>query len=268
MQTISRIGNLKHPHWLFVAGYMGALALLYFTIGPLRQTSAYHQFVDVRVWCGVPRFGDVLSNGVILFSGLFAASLLAIARLDAPSRKTDRIFIVFMIGVIATAMGSSFYHWAPSDARLVWDRLPMTIVLQASLALVIANRFGTALGEKFLRVLLPLGVLSVTWWASAGDLLPYLVIRIGAGLCVIVVLLRRFSWRADRWFVVALALDPALTWFEHHDSDVFWWTQQVFSGHTVKHVLAGVALSCVCLWWREQTRALGASGSRLSPTRR
>ena len=58
-----RIGHLKHPHWLFVAGYAGVLLLLYLAIGPLRQTSAYHQFVDVRVWCGVPRFGDVLSNG-------------------------------------------------------------------------------------------------------------------------------------------------------------------------------------------------------------
>ena len=261
MQTMSRIGHLKHPHWLFVAGYAAVLLLLYLAIGPLRQTSAYHQFVDVRVWCGVPRFGDVLSNGVILLSGLFAASLFAAARHDSPAGKTDRIFIVFIIGVVGTAVGSSFYHWAPSDARLVWDRLPMTLVLQASLALVIATRFGTALGEKFLYVLLPLGVLSVMWWAVRGDLLPYLVIRVGAGLCVIVVLLRGFAWRADRWFVVALALDPVLTWFEHHDSDVFWWTQQLVSGHTVKHVLAGVALACVCLWWREHAaiRMLGST---------
>ena len=262
---MSRIGNLKHLHWLFVAGYGAVLLLLYLAIGPLRQTSAYHQFIDVRVWCGVPRFGDVLSNGVILLSGLFAATLFAVTRRDSPAGKTDRIFIVFIIGVIATAVGSSFYHWAPSDARLVWDRLPMTIVLQASLALVIANRFGAVIGEKFLGVLLPLSALSVVWWATRGDLLPYMVIRVGAGLCVIVVLLRGFSWRADRWFVLALALDPLLTWFEHHDSDVFWWTEQLVSGHTVKHVLAGVALACVCLWWRENSGIQRESSRRLSP---
>ncbi len=251
MQLISRLGNPNHAHWLFVAGYAAILTVLHFAMGPVSQTSAYHQFVDVRVWCGVPRVGDVLSNAVMLCSGLFAATLLERARRDSRAGKTDWIFFVFMIGAFGTAIGSGFYHWAPSDARLVWDRLPMTIVLQASLALVIANRFGMALGENFLRVLLPLGVLSVVWWVARGDLLPYLVIRMGAGLCVMVLLLRGFSWRVDRWFVLALALDPVLTWFEHHDSDVFWWTQQTVSGHTVKHVLAGVALTCVCLWWRE-----------------
>ena len=263
MQTFLRIDNLKHLHWLFFGAYAALLTLLHFAISPLRQTTAYHQFVDVRVWCGVPRVGDVLSNGAILFSGLFAAYLLATARRCASVEKTDRIFVVFLIGVIGTALGSSFYHWAPSDARLVWDRLPMTIVLQASLALVMANRFGTALGEKFLCVLLPLGVLSVVWWATFGDLLPYLVVRVGAGVCVMVVLLRGFAWRTDRWFVVALALDPMLTWFERHDSDVFWWTQQLVSGHTVKHVLAGTALACVCLWWRKHagmSRASRTSG--------
>lgn len=267
MQFISRLGNPNHAHWLFVAGYAAILALLQFAIGSVGQTSAYHQFVDVRVWCGVPRVGDVLSNAVILCSGLFAAALLDSARRNAPASRTDWIFFVFMIGVIGTAVGSGFYHWVPSDARLVWDRLPMTVVLQASLALVIADRFGMALGEKFLRVLLSLGVLSVVWWVASGDLLPYLVIRIGAGLCVVVLLLRGFSWREDRWFVLALALDPALTWFEHHDSDVFWWTQQMVSGHTVKHVLAGVALACVCLWWRENAPRPSADTPDKTPSR-
>ena len=266
MQTTYRIGTLKHPHWLFVGGYAVVLTLLYFALGPLGQTSAYHQFIDVRVWCGVPRFGDVLSNAAILLSGCFGVvTLVKIGRSGRP-QNTDWIFLIFLLGVIGTAAGSSFYHWTPSDARLVWDRLPMTIVLQASLALVIANRFGAALGEKFLRVLLSLGVLSVMWWASRGDLLPYLVVRIGAGLCVVVVLLRCFSWRADRWFVAALALDPVLTWFERHDSDVFWWTRQLVSGHTVKHVVAGIALTCVCLWWREQARMPRNECERLHTT--
>lgn len=252
MGIFSGISTIRHPHWLFVAGYAATLILLYSVIGPLRQASAYHQFVDVRFWCGVPRVGDVLSNGVILLSGFFGAALFAAERHNFRMRQPDWIFVVFLVGVIGTAVGSTYYHWIPSDTRLVWDRLPMTVVLQASLALVIANRFDTELGTKFLSVLLPLGALSVMWWAWQGDLLPYLVIRVGAGLCVVAVLIRGFSWRADRWFALALVLDPVLTWFEHHDSDVFWFTHQVVSGHTVKHAVAGVALTCVCLWWKHQ----------------
>lgn len=36
----------------------------------------------------------------------------------------------FYIGVAAVAIGSSYYHLKPNDARLVWDRLPVSLVLR------------------------------------------------------------------------------------------------------------------------------------------
>lgn len=32
----------------------------------------------------------------------------------------------FYVGVAAVAVGSSYYHLKPDDARLVWDRLPVS----------------------------------------------------------------------------------------------------------------------------------------------
>lgn len=32
----------------------------------------------------------------------------------------------FFIGVAAVGVGSSYYHLEPNDARLVWDRLPVS----------------------------------------------------------------------------------------------------------------------------------------------
>jgi len=32
---------------------------------------------------------------------------------------------LFLIGLLLTAFGSSFYHLAPNNARLIWDRLPI-----------------------------------------------------------------------------------------------------------------------------------------------
>lgn len=37
----------------------------------------------------------------------------------------------FFIGVAAVGIGSSYYHLKPNDARLVWDRLPVSIVVRA-----------------------------------------------------------------------------------------------------------------------------------------
>lgn len=35
---------------------------------------------------------------------------------------------IFFIGVAAVAFGSSYYHLKPNDARLVWDRLPVSFL--------------------------------------------------------------------------------------------------------------------------------------------
>lgn len=32
----------------------------------------------------------------------------------------------FFVGIVATAFGSAYYHLKPNDARLVWDRLPVS----------------------------------------------------------------------------------------------------------------------------------------------
>jgi hypothetical protein len=33
---------------------------------------------------------------------------------------------IFFVGITATAFGSAYYHLKPNDARLVWDRLPVS----------------------------------------------------------------------------------------------------------------------------------------------
>ena len=33
----------------------------------------------------------------------------------------------FYAGVTATAFGSAYYHMKPNDARLLWDRLPVSL---------------------------------------------------------------------------------------------------------------------------------------------
>ena len=42
------------------------------------------------------------------------------------------------------AIGSSYYHWKPSNSRLVWDRLPMTVGFMSLVAVVISETLGIA----------------------------------------------------------------------------------------------------------------------------
>ena len=49
-------------------------------------------------------------------------------------------WLVLFAGAMLTAPGSAWYHWHPDDARLVWDRLPMTLGFTGLLVAVLAER--------------------------------------------------------------------------------------------------------------------------------
>lgn len=226
-------------------------AVLRVVFGPLPQDPSYHLLADTR-WCGpIPRAGDVLTNLSILAAGI-AGLLLARRVRVAPSERAA--YALLVAGMMLTALGSAYYHWAPSDARLVWDRLPMTLVLAALLTFLLADRVDPAFAKVALWPLAALGAASVLWWAwtrrqGADDLLLYLIVRIGTGVAIaFLLLLRRGRHSGAGWLWAALALDLTMTVAERFDREIFDATGMVVSGHNVKHVLAGALLGCALAW--------------------
>jgi hypothetical protein len=107
------------------------IAVLAFRLPPIPQPASYHQFADQRPWLGIPNFRDVASNlafAVVGLAGLWfllKPGKLTNAFIDHRERRP---YLVAFFGLLLTAFGSAYYHLAPSNARLIWDRLPMTIV--------------------------------------------------------------------------------------------------------------------------------------------
>jgi len=121
------------------------IAVLASRLPPIPQPSSYHQFADQRPWLGIPNFGNVASNlafAVIGLEGLWV--LLKPGKLTNAfaDPRERRPYLVAMFGLLLTAFGSAYYHLAPSNARLVWDRLPMTIVFGALVAVVIIEHIS------------------------------------------------------------------------------------------------------------------------------
>jgi hypothetical protein len=77
---------------------------------------------------------------------------------------------VLFTGVLLTFFGSAYYHLAPGDARLVWDRLPMTLVFMALLACVVSGESDSRSSRRLLAFLVTCGVASVLFWSITGDL--------------------------------------------------------------------------------------------------
>jgi hypothetical protein len=147
---------------------------------------------------------------------------------------------------VLTALGSSYYHWAPDNQRLVWDRIPIALACAGLLAAVHAE---THERTQPLWVPIALGaaaIASVLWWSfteahGVGDLRPYLLLQ-GAPL-VLIPLWQHFakSPRASRIaFGVAILLYAIAKVTESADRAIFE-TLGFVSGHTLKHLLAAIA---------------------------
>jgi hypothetical protein len=248
--------------WGLVGVALALFAIVRFHFGPLPQDPAYHVFADTRAWGPIQRAGDVLTNAAILAAGLAGVALWRRVHI-APEERS--VYALFVFAMLATAIGSAWYHAAPTDARLVWDRLPMTLVLAALFALVLADRVHPAFARTAWWPFAVFGAASVLWWAwtdrdgSGGDLLLYLAVRFGAGLGVVCLLLLRPARHTHTgWLVAAIALDIVMTVCEVLDREIFAATNGFISGHSVKHLVAGALLGCILAWLaRRRLRTAG-----------
>jgi hypothetical protein len=259
MNDVDDAARVRRQAGLVLLAVVVLYGLLRLTFGALPQDPSYHLLADTRTSFGViPRAGDVLTNLAILAAGLFGLALRPRMAVAPEARTAVNVLIA---ASILTAFGSAFYHWAPANATLIWDRLPMAIVLMALLALVMADRVHPLFARDALWPFTALGVASVILWGVSealgqGDLFLYLIVRIGtAAAIVFLLILRPPRHTGTRWLVAALVAEIAMAIFERFDHEVFRLTGGVVSGHNVKHVLAGIALAFV-FWWLRSRRTL------------
>ena len=146
----------------------------------ISQTTDYHHFADERSWLGVPNFGNVISNLPFFIIGLAGIVYVANHR----NQLADFYWggLTFSIGVLLVAFGSGYYHWAPSNETLLWDRLPMTIGFMGLYALIVSAFVKVESGVRLLPWLIVAGILSVLYWyftesIGKGDLRWYALVQ-------------------------------------------------------------------------------------------
>ena len=102
--------------------------------GPIVQPSHYIEFADQSTLLGVPHAADVLSSAGFAVIGVWGWLRLAPLR-NHPALSAGLCgYRLFLIGLMLTALGSAFFHLAPDNQRLVWDRLPIALACAGLLA--------------------------------------------------------------------------------------------------------------------------------------
>lgn len=230
--------------WILLSLPPCAVALAAALLPPFPQPQEYHRFADARALFGVPNFLDVVSN--VAFIAVAALGLLALRSASFAGRAERWPYALFFLAVAATAFGSAWYHLAPDNARLFWDRLPINICFAALLSAVIVERCNVKAG---LLLLPPLAVTGgwVAWhWLrseelGAGNVLPYFAFQLDALLAILLLMHffpSRYSRGADLYRVILL-YGAALA-AELLDRHIFA-LGGIVSGHTLKHLLAAMA---------------------------
>ena len=214
---------------------LGALLQLFH---PLAQAATYHHFADCREWGPVHNAADVLSNLAILAAGL--ANLAWVVRNARRQPAQVCGMVIAAVGLILTAFGSAYYHFAPSDTTLVWDRLPITEVFAGILAMLWTSVTGVRAGWSSTLLLTSVSAGTVLYWAELGSLWPYALLQFGgmAGLAGLTLLHKVDRPRA--WAIVIGGYIAAKV-FEMYDFPLWLLTGNLFAGHALKHIASGFA---------------------------
>jgi hypothetical protein len=221
-----------------------ALLALVFSRPPIAQDLAYHNFADRRIFCGIPNMLDVSSNIAFLIVGVLGVLFWRRAQGLAVS------WLVLFGGTALVFLGSGYYHWGPSNATLLWDRLPMTIAFMGLFAAFISEHIGPRLERYLLVPAVAVGIASAVWWHFTDDLRWYAWVQFTPLACipfVLAVFPARYTHRM--YLLYALGLYVVAKFAELWDREIYSLTGNLFSGHTLKHLLAagGVLVILVML---------------------
>ncbi|XP_008781500.1 uncharacterized protein LOC103701271 [Phoenix dactylifera] len=206
------------------------------------QSQEYHDFADQRkLFLGIPNTLNVISNFPFLVIGLigFVLCLRGSFRLSLQGEVWG--WSCFFIGVAAVAFGSSYYHLKPNDARLVWDRLPMTIAFTSIMAIFIIERIDEKTGMTSIAPLVMAGIISILYWRFFDDLRLYALVQFVP--CIIIPLMailippmytHSAYWLWAAGFYLLAKVEEAM------DKVIYKWTHHIVSGHTLKHLCAAM----------------------------
>ena len=229
-------------------GVAVGLGILTVRLPLVPQPASYHQFADQRTFLGIPHFGNVVSNLAFAIVGLWGLWFLS-----NPDKLNNtfieprerRPYVAAFFGLLLAAFGSAYYHLAPSNGRLVSDRLPMTIVFGSLVAVVIMERISVEAGLKLLPFLIAIAAGSVLQWYrdelhGHGDLRAYAAVQLYAALVLLIAVLLKPRYSRSFDFAVVFVFYLLAKIFETADRFIFTHTH-IVSGHTLKHLAAAMA---------------------------
>ena len=239
------IVNRYYRDFVLIVVFIVTDVILYF-LDPIAQDLAYHKFSDCREIFGIAHFMDVMSNIPFLVIGFMGIRL---ARKVFKKETMAYFLMAFVLfwGVFLTGLGSAFYHYAPNNFTLIFDRLPMTLVFTAFFASIIYDYVDRRAGAWVFYTLLVIGAYSIFYWyyteiIGEGDLRLYAFIQFFPVVAVpLILIFYKNSELYTKKLIYVFGAYALAKICEHFDTQIFELLGFI-SGHTIKHLFSALAV--------------------------
>jgi hypothetical protein len=250
--------NRKELLGYSLIGFSALLTLVtILTQGPIAQDVSYHLFADTRKILSIPNFWNVASNIPFVIVGLLG---LYKSRYPGKLNVIDDnsiAYILLFFGTLLVGIGSGYYHLAPDNQTLVWDRMPITIAFMALLSIIISEFISVRSGRNLLLPLILAGILSVAYWhfseiRGEGDLRFYVVVQFYPILAIPIMLIcfRSSCTHVYAYWWLLLAYIVAKL-FEYFDGEVYN-ALGFISGHSLKHLTAALGIYVLMAFYQKR----------------
>ena len=253
---------------LWILGLLAAAVVIAVAVlPPLAEPPVFRSLADHRTFLGIANFLNVVSNAPLLVGAWGIHFLVRDTR--QPGALSDPVerwpYVVCFLGVALASLGSTYYHLAPDGARLMWDRLPISVGFMGLLSAVVVERISLKAGLRLLAPLVLIGAGSVIYWRwsvlrGTEDILPYAAVQYGAIAAMLVIALlfpSRYTRGADLFGAIAIYAVAKVA--EVLDAEIYA-LGEIVSGHTLKHLLAALAV-----WWLVRMLKLRVPAAAASP---
>lgn len=225
-------------------------------LGPIPQDQYYHHFADHRTLWNIPNFLNVITNLPFTLIGYFG--LKGIRNIKVNELK--HFFFTLFIGFILVALGSGYYHWLPKNSTLVYDRIPITIILMSFFAFIIYSFIDKQIGYRALMILNIVGVVSVIYWIvteklGKGDLRWYGFVQFFPIIAIPLILILyspKVEFRKQILFIFLFFGTAKIC--EKFDKEIYDLLDKVISGHSLKHlfmVAAGYEIVVITRYYQK-----------------
>jgi hypothetical protein len=239
-----------------------ALIAVFITLNfvePVSQNPGYHAFADSRIFWGIPNTLDVLSNIALAVVG-FMGIIATLKRLGSSNfNATVFQYLIFFSGVFLTGFGSLYYHLAPSNETLIWDRLPITILTLGFFCSVISEMVSPKASLILVGPLLLVGIGSAFYWnytesLGSGDLRLYGIVQFSPLILIMLIFVMYKFPENYLPYIIGLLIFYALSrlteFLDHQIFEIL----HFISGHTLKHLLAAAAAGCILIMLKNRAQ--------------